>query len=201
MQQDNNFNERLKLLENQQLPDLSNMDDHWKEMSALLGTAANMPPRKRHWKRITRRTITYMGVAAVVITTTYYALRTGASSNKLKKNIPAAKYQKSETKPQPVIAKQTATSPKSTPVINKKPNHLLVARVRQVSDTVFLKPAASSPGTDIPTLANLYNSLKQPVQQFEIDPERDYNLKINKIYKIKSKNESYKSKKTNGFWN
>lgn len=177
MQQDNNFNERLKLLENQQLPDLSNMDDHWKEMSALLGTAANIPPRKRRWKRITRRTITYMGVAAVVITTTYYALRTGASSNKLKKNIPAAKYQKSETKPQPVIAKQTATLPKPTAVNNKKPNHLLVARVRQVSDTVFLKPAASSPGTDIPTLANLYNSLKQPVQQFEIDPERDTMLR------------------------
>lgn len=177
MQQDNNFNDRLRLLENQQLPDLSNMDDHWKEMSALLGTTASMPPRKRRWKRTTRRTITYMGVAAVVITTTYYALTTGANSNKFKKNIPTAKYQKIETRSQPVIAKQTATLPKSAPVINKKPNLVLIARIRQESDTVFLKPVTSPKSIDIPTLENLYSSLKQPVQQFEIDPEKDTMLR------------------------
>ncbi|MEP7238192.1 MAG: hypothetical protein ABI685_10020 [Ferruginibacter sp.] len=177
MQQDNNLKDRLKLLENQQLPDLSNMDEHWQKMNVLLGATAHVPPLKSSWKKITRRTITYMGVAAVVVTTTYYALKTGGDSNKLRKNIVAAKYQKNNNKPQPKAVTKIATLPGAKPVIHKNQNQVSIARIREESDTVFLMPKASGGSSDISTLENLYSSLKQPVQQFEIDPERDTMLR------------------------
>ena len=44
MQQDkNNIENKLRQLENQQLPDLSQMDGHWKAMGQLLSPGADVP--------------------------------------------------------------------------------------------------------------------------------------------------------------
>ena len=45
MQQDNNIINKLKELENQQLPDLSHMEEHWQQMQSALPAAASTGAR------------------------------------------------------------------------------------------------------------------------------------------------------------
>ncbi len=50
MQQDRkNIEEKLRQLDNQQLPDLSRMDEHWKAMNALLHPGNDLGIRKKKW--------------------------------------------------------------------------------------------------------------------------------------------------------
>ncbi|HMK03713.1 MAG TPA: hypothetical protein VK489_05960, partial [Ferruginibacter sp.] len=180
MQQDNNnIENKLRQLENQQLPDLSHMDEHWQEMNLMLGQNAPVPPKKRFWKKITRRTITYMGVAAVVITTSYYAVKYSAKKEAFKKTTPGVAIKKTSTQQKIVLPQQVPV--KSKPVLRYNQNHNMVTKIREESDTVFLnqvKPAVVADGssTGLSSIEHFYSNLKQPVQQFEIDPARDTTL-------------------------
>lgn len=49
MQQDNHIINKLQQLENQQLPDLSQMDSHWQQMQGMLVPAA-APTQQKHWR-------------------------------------------------------------------------------------------------------------------------------------------------------
>jgi hypothetical protein len=172
MQQDkNDIENKLRQLDNQQLPDLSHMDEHWQHMNVMLTQTTYTPPKKRYWKKITRRTITYMALAAVVITTSYYAFKTAGNNNRIKKNIPVFTVKKTDAPQQAKITAQTITVQKTKPVLPK--NQILVTKLREKSDTVFLKPEATSVKQVIPSVKNLYSSLKQPSQQFEINPATD----------------------------
>jgi hypothetical protein len=174
MQQDkNDIENKLRQLENQQLPDLSKMDEHWQDMNVMLTQTVYTPPKKRYWKKVTRRTITYMGLAAVVITTSYYAFKTAGNKSSIKKNVPVFTVKKTGASQQAKIAAQTTTTLKSKPILRKKKNQILTTRIREKSDTVFLKPETTSVKQLIPSVENLYSSLKQPPQQFEINPARD----------------------------
>lgn len=191
MQQDkNNIENQLKQLENKQLPDLSNMDEHWQEMNVLLNHTVTLPPRKRFWKKVTRRTITYMGVAAVVITTSYYAIKISGKNKTNKKIVPAVvlKRNDNDSLQKTAILRQSAlvTKPvfantipkiKIKPVLHYTQSNRVLTKIKEKSDTVFLQP--SVPPVPVNTQAAgqaveiFYSRLKKPAQQFEIDPAKD----------------------------
>ncbi|UAY52563.1 hypothetical protein [Ferruginibacter albus] len=70
MQQDKNIQNKLQQLENQQLPDLSNMDAHWKQMQTMLPAANPAPASSKvpkininHWAWIiTSATVVIAGI-------------------------------------------------------------------------------------------------------------------------------------------
>ncbi|MFN8306840.1 MAG: hypothetical protein U0T79_08700 [Ferruginibacter sp.] len=176
MQRDNHIDSHLKQREAQQLPDLSQMDNHWRQMQTLLAPGTPVPPKKRTWKRITRKTITWMGLVAVVVTTTYYAVETSGRKKVARKSSatqvnkrPAAP--KTEPVAKPVLA---GTRPSAV----KRMSHNTATIIRQETDTVFLqKPELPVKKQAEPEAAQgFYDKIKKPEQQFLIDPTRDTTL-------------------------
>jgi hypothetical protein len=166
---------------------------HWQQMDALLNQPIPGPPKKRFWKKITRRTITYMGVAAVVITTTYYAVITAGKKNAAKKNTATLTIKKNDTTrqqskvlQQPVVLVNKSVEAtditaltnrvKIKPAIKYRSNTSLI-KIKQNSDTVFLPVTPINIVENTPALhdaiENFYNRLKQPYQQFKINADRD----------------------------
>lgn len=176
MQRDNNIDSRLKQLEAQQLPDLSLMDTHWQQMQTLLTPGTPAPPKRRTWKRITRKTITWMGVVAVVVTVTYYAAEISGRKKATRKSSTTqvnngAAVPKTEPVAKPVLA---GTRPSAV----RRKSYNSASIIRQESDTVFLQNPELLVKKQAEPVATqrFYDKIKKPEQQFLIDPSRDTTL-------------------------
>jgi hypothetical protein len=166
---------------------------HWQQMSALLNEQIPVPPKKRFWKKITHRTITYMGVIAVVITTTYYTVTTAGKKNAAKKNTAALTIKKNDFTRQQTSVLQQPVVPLNRPVkttrvsasaktiiikpVKKYRSNTAIIKLKQKSDTVFLPIApaniAENTFAQRSAIENFYSRLKQPYQQFKINAAKD----------------------------
>lgn len=96
MQQDNNIENKLRELEDEQLPDLSNMDAHWQQMAAMLQPVA--APVKPGWPKWMMNTLSVVAVAVMIGSAMWYL-----SSQKQPGNTVAV-----QTANSPQIEKETA---------------------------------------------------------------------------------------------
>jgi len=177
MQPDNYIDSHLKQLEAQQLPDLSQMDNHWQQMQTLLTPGTPVPPKRRSWRKITRKKITYMGVVAVIITTTYYTMQNTGKRMLAKKPLPVQVNTKTVVPKSGPVAKSVLAGTANASVHARK-NHVTVSIVRQETDTVFLQIPEQSRKKETPglTVQSFYERLKRPEQQFIINPSKDTSI-------------------------
>ena len=86
MQQDNNIKNKLQQLENQRLPNLSHMDEHWQQMQGMLATPVNAPAVK---PAILKFLPWIIGVFCVTMVTVLIINRTtGKKINNTVSNVP-----------------------------------------------------------------------------------------------------------------
>jgi|GEM_PF-2206035 len=161
----------------QSLPvDPASQQKGWKDMDALLGKPAPGPKTR---KRITRRLVTYMGLAAIVTTITYFAVTKTKEKNIAKKivqqkNRQAVPVAKTNS---PVVALPPLKYTVTKNIIPKKKQRYqgnVWTKISSVSDTVFQQPVVNPIKiSDGSVVQNFYRSLQQPEQFFEISPSRD----------------------------
>jgi hypothetical protein len=154
----------------------------WEEMQANL-QQPGPGPKKILRKKITRRWITYMGLAALVTTVTWFAVNDKSSQSRVSKTR-VSKTQVSLKPITPVVsiplpAKTATYRPKPLPTATKptakyQPRPVSVKKLFSVSDTVFQKPMQTpTPAASQPNLASFFDRMKDPEQQFEIAVDRD----------------------------
>lgn len=168
-------------------PGTAGKDRHWEEMTNMLDQQP-APPKVR--KKVTKRIITYLGVAALVTTVTYYSVI------RKREYMPAAKtVHVPVTQPpsgikvkqapvktgtdvakiQPAV-KANAAMPIRKPV-KKQGSNLVFTKIKEESDTVWQHLKASPPealSTSIPTnLVNFFRVQQPPEQSFDVTTGRD----------------------------
>src|SRR4030095_3654802 len=79
MQQDNNYTDKkLQQLENQSLPDLSNMDKHWEEMKTMVKPAVK--PIKPYSKP--KKFYIWLAAASVAVGIMFFAYKYNSTASK-----------------------------------------------------------------------------------------------------------------------
>lgn len=184
MQQDkNDIQEKLRQLDNQQLPDLSRMDEHWESMKIALQPTLTINQRKKKW-------LWFIGLLLVAGTTTLFIARKYTSAEKeiLSKEItqqhvplvdtPLADSFISQQPVMPVVIPAIKNAGKSKPVTAAiiKP----VAENKEVDLALQFDEKNSTLKAVNPNaqkiLNELLSSLAKKAQEFIIDNRKDTTL-------------------------
>jgi hypothetical protein len=188
MQQDNYIKNKLQQLENQQLPDLSQMDEHWKQMQAALQPAGN-PPAKTFPK-----TGTWLIAAVCIVITAVVVINKKQSVNKAESATSTISKKEDNTRPETGLAKDTTVAIATTlfPVIDstvrmiKNPQQKpFVLQLDQNNSIIKTENKNDTPDNSLPTtetlpaiskqllLEELFNGLVKEAQEFAIDNSKD----------------------------
>jgi len=168
-------------------PGTAGKDRHWEEMAAMLNQQP-APPKIR--KKVTKRIITYLGVAALVTAVTYYSVTRKREYRPAAKTEPTSVTQPShgsKVKQAPVktgtdVAKTQPAVKASTAVPARKPvkkqgGSFVFTKIKEESDTVWQhqqsSPAAISSMEIATNLDNFFHVQQQPEQVFEFTAGRD----------------------------
>ena len=181
MQQDNNdIENNLRQLENQQLPDLSNMDKHWQQMQQML-SAEVKPKAARKFSFLSfygRR----LFLAAAIITVVFAALiyrytqtnTTKNSTNSItKKSTDKKENQSIQDNSQNTLTSETKqeNQPTAQQANNKLPglvaNNVLDSTVPEIALTDAEKDEAAKK-----MIATFYNNIQKPIQEFTINADK-----------------------------
>lgn len=181
MQQDRkNIEEKLRQLENQQLPDLSRMDEHWKAMNAVLHPGNDLGIRKKKWLWFITVLLVAGGTALVM-----------DYKNEVNKNGPAVKQILTQQVTDDdanlndsVVVMAVPGNVFSTNLtaakIVKKTNTEIEAGNAEISLPLQYNPGDSTLITNSPEakkiLQELLTSLAKNTQEFIIDNTRDTTL-------------------------
>ncbi len=131
MQQDNTIENKLQQLENQRLPDLSQMDAHWAAMEATLLADQPRPGRYKRW---------WLALAAIVITGGMFILLKTKEQNQLQQPPVASVTGKhAGVKPDSTPTSRTVTSGDTIKLIQAPPVKHRSGGIRSVAvaDTVL----------------------------------------------------------------
>ncbi|MCP9751777.1 hypothetical protein [Ferruginibacter sp. HRS2-29] len=185
MQQDNYIKNKLQQLENQQLPDLSQMDEHWKQMQAMLqpvqATPAKTFPKGGVWL-IAAACI----IAAVVVLVNKKQTTTSAESNAslvkqtAEKNQPETVLSEDTTLIVPVMATSDSLVKTLKPsyikpfVLQLNENNSITKTERSDSTQNILPQGENEPAISRQRLLEeLFNGLVKEAQEFDIDNSKD----------------------------
>lgn len=181
MQPDNKHtNKKLQELENQSLPDLSKMDEHWQQMKMTLQPGFSAPEIKRN---LTKK---YWWVAAAIFISglsllTYILTRqtesTDSAEGKLVQQPNSSSIPASDTIPLIPLKneKDTISSTKETPT-KQRPIPVMKRKtaVGFDHDTVIQSPATHKYDTELKaSLAIFFKQLEKQPQEFVINIKRD----------------------------
>jgi hypothetical protein len=187
MQQDNNIQNKLQRLENQQLPDLSHLDEHWQQMQAMLQTPGSTGGKVISMNRWLWMMAGIVFIAAAFFITTHFVNKSNnrrfttetIQTKKIEDNKNAATIISKNpsidsTSINELIAKKTSSVTKKNPVIKalKKDaalnNIILPIKVDSATSTVkTITPDKQS------ILNNLLKDLEKKAQEFTIDNSKD----------------------------
>ncbi len=171
MNYDNNHTDKkLQELENQLLPDLSKMDEHWKQISLVLepGSGTATAPKNFFKRRI------LLALAAVVIVTIVSLLVSGNLQ-------PVDKRHSAETS-LPVASRDTLPHKRSLTIPKPDSTHdviLLKARTTDGRDTVLkaIPAGKPAPGNQRLLLEGFYTRLQKKPEAFLINNKRDTTIR------------------------
>lgn len=191
MQQDNNHIEnKLRQLENQQLPDLSQMDAHWQQMEAVLSPGVSIPRKRYFYTRRFKKIVIAASIAAVLLIVFFKYNTTGNTKTKIVTNDKAGAPGASNTRPAILL---TDSSVRSSSAIVKQKNIYPSAAGWQKADllkavdttvkidkdtTAVTEPGSiASVATDQPmSLDNFYEKINRPAQEFILDASTGGNI-------------------------
>lgn len=180
MQQDNNnIENKLRQLENQQLPDLSAMDAHWKAMKTTLAPGLTVPRKKSSFGNNLKKILFAASIAAVLVAI-YFVNRhynTVDKSKTLAGNATTTESagQLAATVTDTPVKKIVIQLPGKQVIPGFKVKVLPVAPLVKV-DSLFLiertdtvKQVAAILNNTQSSLGSFYNSIQKPAQQFTIN--------------------------------
>jgi hypothetical protein len=178
MQQYNNdIENKLRQLENQQLPDLSAMDSHWKEMQATLAPGIAVPRKRSFFNSYVKKLLI---AASIVAALSIYFVKYNTKDNNgveavknnkgatlpVKKDEPAKFL--SDTSVKVAVVRVNGTKP--API--KIKNYALVLSRDSVKQTYVLKivdsPAVQLNVADL-SITTFYYQIQKPAQEFLIN--------------------------------
>jgi hypothetical protein len=190
MQQDkSNIENKLRQLENQQLPDLSQMDDHWQQMQQMLSPAANATNNTKFLK-LNKKILFLAASLAGIIFLIWLSKNIIADKGKNAESTnaaavikPAPQNQKDKSFISDTLPKLTAHS------TNKKTTSVPLIRTPIYADVSYDKPAIANPGEGSDPAAivsdnsvkavdtkkiveEFYNEIQKPVQEFTVNAEK-----------------------------
>lgn len=181
MQQDNNhIEDKFRQLENQQLPDLSNMDKHWSDMQRMLGTT--VAQKDNQSKSFIKLNIRKLFIAASIVSVLFAAFMIYKNRHTEKTNNESAQVAtpKAEEKTNVIAGNQTVTdtkqiSPKTVsaqPGNRKEPE---MAATNQPEPTITKDIIDTDAGLDAAAsrakIASFYTSIQKPIQEFDVNAE------------------------------
>ena len=200
MQQDNLRN-KLQQLENQSLPDLSEMDAHWQQMETSLAKS----PDKKHG--IGGRTISLFIAAAVVIVVLLLTIKNLQPEKKpstatqmedttrveqpiklpLRKTVVQREQKQQSNQPIDVVMSQMPVLHNPSPDTNVTINFYPCDTCAKITTTnfpdsfheAFLKMLAQKEMASNLLMSNFYDELQKPAQEFTIDNRFDTTLICN----------------------
>lgn len=181
MQPDNKHTDnKLKELENQSLPDLSKMDEHWQQMKMTLQPGSSAPEIKRtltkkYWR--VAAAIVISGLFLIIYTLTRQTESTVRADGKLAQQPNRSAIPASDTIPSVLLKneKDTISSIKETPT-KQRPGPVLRRKtvVGYDHDTVIQSPAIDKHDTNLnASLAIFFKQLEKQPQEFVINTESD----------------------------
>ncbi|MBS1741858.1 MAG: hypothetical protein JST81_02380 [Bacteroidetes bacterium] len=181
MQQDNkniNIETRLNQLENQQLPDLSNMDKHWQAMELMLQANGKSKPARSvsFFTLYARKLFIAASVIAVLIAAWYFRNSFGNASKvvivptaKAPAASPVNKEEKVNNNPLPVA---TTVNPATTTQTDAPHTHRPALNIAQSVSSVAEDIAAADEAYAREAIASFYRKIQNPVQEFNINAEK-----------------------------
>lgn len=181
MQQDNkniNIETRLNQLENQQLPDLSNMDKHWQAMELMLQANGKSKPARSvsFFTFYARKLFIAASVIAVLIAAWYFRNSFGNASKvvivptaKAPAASPVNKEEKVNNNPLPVA---TTVNPATTTQTDAPHTHRPALNIAQSVSSVAEDIAAADEAYAREAIASFYRKIQNPVQEFNINAEK-----------------------------
>ena len=195
MQQYNNdIENKLRQLENQQLPDLSAMDAHWKEMQTMLSPSIVVPRKNNLLKKYLLAAVSIAAVGLII----YFSLRERASNK--------AEGLASNTKTGTIIANSFIVPATDTSV--KKRSFTMPAwkivresnappRIIRIDTASFLNsvdstgPIAEVRNNTALLMNNFYNSIQKPAQEFIISAEIRFSSPHGACYRSRAVNRQW----------
>ena len=181
MQQDNhNMENKLKQLENQQLPDLSQMDMHWHQMETTLSAAAKLPKKSSLLNSGVKKIFLAASILAAVLLVTWFVKNDNKTKGGLNCPVKANELAQNLSRPEeplPNPLNDTFINRAAVKLEGVKPVTLPYKTVIQLVDkdsiksTYGIKIADSTVVVPIHelSLSNFYDSIQKPAQQFIID--------------------------------
>lgn len=184
MQQDNNIQQKLQQLENQQLPDLSQMDRHWEGMQQLLQPANTVVKAGSGFTKL----VSIIAAIAVVVAGVFVAVKLNEDTSKESKNISHNSSQNTNTDQgeTTIIDSSFSTATDTTIKRSLPPKPVLLNQpiFADVSIESLKNGADSFEFTDIVNdsggiisqqelFTNLFQQLSKPAQHFFISNKRD----------------------------
>lgn len=179
----NDMDKKLRQLENQSLPDLTRLDQHWQQMRQMIQPAIVPVPKTKSWLSKWK-----LWVAAASILTIFTAI-VYTIANRKKQDAPVVTVQPVPALPKtlspdtisvPVAAVATPATTISTQrgLTSQRHNPPVAVQVTPVfTDTAAKTPAATNQPAnskkETVTLAGFFKQLEKETQEFVIDPRKD----------------------------
>ena len=181
MQQDNNdIENNLRQLENQQLPDLSNMDKHWQQMQQML--SADIKPKAARKLSFLNFYGRRLFLAAAIITVVFAALIYRYAQTNSTKNPTSSIAKKSADKKGSQFEQENSqntailnTKQENHPITQQTNNKLSEIAANNVLDSTIPEVVPTQAEKDEAAkkmIATFYNNIQKPIQEFTINADK-----------------------------